>query len=264
MWSGVHTGMCITGDADCDGDPSSAGVDLTAADSFAVDSPAFDQGEFVAILLDFGNNPLAHSAVPWYTNPALAVVGVPCGPENLGRVRVAALQGHPRQGFGTTVPNVDVSVFNYANASATFIGPSARHKHLELTLVGFSGIPRFLAGRNSSASVRAWDPAAPCVFVSAIMGSSDDGPIGEDSVSEQGNVCASASASASNTMTPSPPRMTRSHTRAASRSRAVSASRSHTRAPSRSRAVSAPRSRTQSKSHTQQLQTKSRTRSRIR
>ena len=52
----MNTGPCITGDADCDGDPGRASAALIAADNTAVDQPLLDKGEFAVILVDFGKS----------------------------------------------------------------------------------------------------------------------------------------------------------------------------------------------------------------
>jgi hypothetical protein len=56
FFSGVNTGPCITGDADCDGDPGRASAALIAADNTAVDQPLLDKGEFAVIVVDFGKS----------------------------------------------------------------------------------------------------------------------------------------------------------------------------------------------------------------
>jgi hypothetical protein len=49
-------------------------------------------------------------------------------------------------------------------------------------------------------AVRPWDPSAPCVALSALLGSYDDGPIAQVSVQEQQN-CGTPDASSTPTST---------------------------------------------------------------
>ena len=51
--SGINTGGCITGDADCDGDPGLAGPELLAVDNTATDNARLDKGEFAVIVVNF-------------------------------------------------------------------------------------------------------------------------------------------------------------------------------------------------------------------
>jgi hypothetical protein len=188
--AGVNTGPCITGDADCNGDASSAGPTLVATDSTATDNPALDQGEFAVLVLDFGKDN-RRTYTPSEPNPGLAVVGVPssttAGVENLGAARVARVSGTPRNGFGAPIPNVTVSVYNYVSGSSTAVGPTRDKPHLELAIRGYSRIPVELAALDTTGSVMTWDPAVACIAVTANLGSIDDGPVGEDSMVEQQN-----------------------------------------------------------------------------
>ena len=197
--AGVNTGSCITGDADCDGNASSAGPTLIAADGTALDNPAMDRGEFAVLMLDFGKDN-RRVYVPSESNPALAVVGVPssttAGVENLGVARVARVSGNPRNNFGAPIPGVTVSVYNYVSGSSTAVGPTRDKPHLELAIRGYSRIPVELAALDATNSVMAWDPTVACIAVAANLGSIDDGPVGEDSMVEQQN-CPTASPSPS-------------------------------------------------------------------
>jgi hypothetical protein len=71
--AGVNTGVCITGDVDCDGNPSGVGPVLSAADPSAIDNARLDVGEFAVVILDFGRNNTAPQAT---RRRELAVVGV--------------------------------------------------------------------------------------------------------------------------------------------------------------------------------------------
>lgn len=205
---GVNTGPCITGDADCDGDPGRASAALIAADNTAVDQPLLDKGEFAVILVDFGKNNTA-VYTPSTSNPSLAVLGVPssniAGAETLASARFAKVNGQPRNQFGVSIPGVGVSVFNYVANSTTQVGPTSGKPHLEFTVTGYSLIPLNLA--TTSPDVIQWDPIIACIALSANIGSSDDGPVGEDALQEQQN-CPSPSATpsptTSPTVTPSP------------------------------------------------------------
>jgi hypothetical protein len=53
---GINTGICITGDADCDGDPGAAGQELLDIDTTATDNARLDKGEFAVIVLNFAED----------------------------------------------------------------------------------------------------------------------------------------------------------------------------------------------------------------
>jgi hypothetical protein len=197
--TGINTGPCITGDADCDGNPGAAGALLQSEDISAVDRPVLDEGEFALIVIDFGaSNTQVY--VPVESNPNLAVVGVPTstsdGVEFLGTMRVARVIGAPRNGFGASITAANVIVYNYVSGSSTLIGPSSTRRHLEFSVQSYSSIPLALGST--------WDPVVACIAMSAIAGSIDDGPIGEDSMTEKQNcpsVTPSPSPSATSTGT---------------------------------------------------------------
>ena len=183
-----------------------------------------DQGEFLVITLDFGVDNTAVFS-PATSNPSLAALGVPSsttvGVETLGSARVGRLTGgSPRNGFGATIATARVTVYNFVAGSSTLVGPDAAHPHLELAVSGFSTIAAALATTASgtpNTGVKLWDAAVPCVAMSALAGSLDDGPVGEEAVLEQQNCptpsaspqpvpSASPTVSVSPRASPSPPR----------------------------------------------------------
>lgn len=83
---GINTGFCITGDADCNGNPGAAGSALAALGG--VDDPRLDLGEFVVLLVSFGPDGAAEPL------PSQAIVigkprGATAGEETLSTLRVA-------------------------------------------------------------------------------------------------------------------------------------------------------------------------------
>ncbi len=52
--TGINTGPCITGDADCDGNPGAAGALLTSVSAAARDEVVLDLSEYLMIVVDFG------------------------------------------------------------------------------------------------------------------------------------------------------------------------------------------------------------------
>ena len=103
--AGINTGTCITGDADCDGDPGNTGDALTY--DGGDDDPVLDRGEYVVLLLNFAaNNTLSLNSSMLQKN--VIVVGVPAslsvGVEYLDTFRAARHLGTaPRNGFGTVI-----------------------------------------------------------------------------------------------------------------------------------------------------------------
>ena len=180
-----------------------------AADNTAADNAIMDKGEFLVLTLDFGVDNTAVFS-PATINPSLVALGVPAsgtaGVETLGSARVGRLTGSsPRNGFGATITTAAVTVYNFVPGSSTLVGPDAAHPHLELAVSRFSTIAAALAttaGGTPNTGIKLWDPTVPCVAVSAMAGSLDDGPVGEDSVSEQQN-CPSPSPSPSPAPVPS-------------------------------------------------------------
>jgi hypothetical protein len=71
VFAGVNTGACISGDADCDGDPGSAGSRLTGVSSSARDEVVMDLSEYMIIVVDFGvdNTQATIPANDFWLNP---------------------------------------------------------------------------------------------------------------------------------------------------------------------------------------------------
>lgn len=197
------------------------------------------------IVLDFGADNTA-TYTPPYSNPNLVALGVPASPfpgaESLATARVARVISDPSIGFGVPIPSAVVTVYDYVRGSPVHVGPRVGRPHLELTVSGFSTIPEALSTCQCQASVqsvgqavRPWDPSAPCVALSALLGSYDDGPIAEVSVQEQQN-CGTPDASSTPTSTSTG---TSTSSRTPSRSSSVTKTWSKTTSPSRSESVAA-------------------------
>jgi hypothetical protein len=51
VWcAGINSGVCITGDAECNGDPNASGFNH----GLGSDYPQLSQGEFLLVVFDFG------------------------------------------------------------------------------------------------------------------------------------------------------------------------------------------------------------------
>ena len=160
-WTGINTGPCITGDADCDGDAGAASVALQTQSG--LDNPRLDVGEFALFIVDFGPS----NTAPFNRSELVAIgkpAGASAGEETLDTVR-AARHGltAPRNAFGLTIPGVTVTVFNMPG------GPDSGAPHLELAVTPYSTIPAALGLQC--------DPVVGCIAFAANIGSIDDGDL---------------------------------------------------------------------------------------
>ncbi len=114
--------------------------------------------QFAVFVIDFGSD---NTILPLNTSEVV-VIGVPTGrfpgEENTLTVR-AATYGvtFPRLGFGPTITDVTVSMFNSPE------GPNATRPHLELSIHPFSNLPRRLR--------LPWNTDIGCIAFSANIGS---------------------------------------------------------------------------------------------
>ena len=162
--AGINTGSCITGDADCDGDPGH-----WSQAAYGRDPPVLSGGEWVSVGLDFRTSGSLFTSVTHQ-----AVVGLPNsgGTESLATFRVARVTSNPAvAGFGATITTSSVVVYNFVAGGNYFdlsgpIGPSPSHPHLELTVSNFSGIASAVSG--------SFNPLVPCVGVRVYSGSGVD------------------------------------------------------------------------------------------
>ncbi len=163
---GVNTGDCITGDVDCDGDPSG---------SKWLGRQGRDYGQL-----------LASEYVVIHVTPALharqnsrdvrgVLFGhcVDCGFGNHQRVyayRPLCVDLHYciplKYGCGHAMPNVSVSF------PTLFGAPTKRRRHYEASVKPFSSVLDAIGVQ--------WDHRRPNLTIAFMTGSGDDGPIGED------------------------------------------------------------------------------------
>ncbi len=172
---GFNTGGCQTGDADCDGNAYSEGVQLLNLGGR--DPSNIGNGEYAYVVLNFA--PLFASS---FNASTRAVVGIPVsGDVSTARVALYNTSANattpPMYVFGRALPLVPVNVYN------TPVGPTRTQLHLEMSVANFSGIPKELR--------LPWNYGATgCVSFDAFAGSIvDDGssPIGEDFIGEKNN-----------------------------------------------------------------------------
>ena len=168
--TGFNTGACITGDADCDGNPSSSGPGLHNAGG--VDDAALGGTESAVIIVNFA----AVLDQPWNASTR-AVIGIPgtsmytAANPVVAKYDVSVSKAYPYAAFGTPIPGASVSV---ANGVA---GPSHYYPHLQLVVSSFSAIPAALG--------LPWDASKACLTFDAYLGSHDDAGIGETFVGEK-------------------------------------------------------------------------------
>ena len=163
-------------------------------DPSATDNDILDRGEFLVLVLDFGASNTAVFS-PVESNPSLVALGVPTsesvGVANLATFAAARLTGsNPRFGFGAALSGITITVYNYVDRDPVLKGPTGSKPHLEFSVHPYSSIPLQLALQADSSpnpGIVAWDSTVACISLFAMAGSLDDGPIGEDSVSEQQN-----------------------------------------------------------------------------
>ncbi len=135
--SGINTGDCITGDADCDGNP---GGSTTLPPLVGTDNADMDKGEYALIELLFASSIDFGSVTP----STAAVIGNPAstvfGSEAISNIRAARYpaSGQSQNGFGTVIADVAVQ---YANSPT---GPSTLFPNLEMSVANYSKIPAAL------------------------------------------------------------------------------------------------------------------------
>ena len=161
------------------------GPALWAADGMARDEAGLGNGEYAVLVLDFAGT-LGCDGVAARARDCVALLGVPelaFDAEGLFSARAArssSNDGQPYQGgFGASVPGVTVNVHNYGGSGGALPGPDASHPHLELTVHPFSVIPAYLApaGYTPPGGLSGWVDVAMRVNISALLGSSVDGPV---------------------------------------------------------------------------------------
>ena len=224
----MNTGACIFGDADCDGNPSTTGDELSPLGK--TDNPLLDQGESFFMQLDFAfdlqhktYNPSNLTELRIIRNTTI-IVGKPQGNSGVqyysafGAYTYGSGSPYAESSFESQVPGATVTVYNYdptllvtdaeaLNPVSNRIGPNVNKPHLQFSIQGFSNLPATLPGL-AGAPVR-WNTPGPdhqsvaCIGVFAGAGSSDDAA-GEPPLPGK-QFCPTPSPSPTASVTPTPP-----------------------------------------------------------